>query len=196
MKQLVFLTTLVIAVSIVSCGKKEEKEPPIIRPIKAIQITDLRDYELKDFPGVAQEKSEVTISFRIPGTLEYLNAEVGQKIMAGNQIAGIDPRDYEVDRQAKEARYIQAKSEKERYESLHEKGSVSKNDLDMKVAAFLEASSAFEQAKNNLTDTKIYAPFTGFVGSKYVENYRRSTSKTSTDHTDRSFRDGDRFNHS
>ena len=52
---------------------------------------------------------------------------------------------------------------------MWKKGSVAKNDYDRKYANFKEAESNLQTAKNNLKDTKVYAPFAGFFGPKLAE---------------------------
>jgi RND family efflux transporter MFP subunit len=101
----------------------------------------------------------------------------GQRIRKGALLAEIDPRDFKVDLMAKEGRYIQAKAEKERYENLYKKQSISKNELDQKTAVYLEAKSAYDAAQNALKDTRMYAPFDAFVGKKLVENYEEIRAK-------------------
>lgn len=153
-----------------SCGK-EEVTQEIIRPVKTMEVSSAFDYQMKDFPAVTQEKQESQISFRVAGPLIKLPVDEGQRITRGQLIAQIDPRDFKVDLIAKEAKYNQTKATKERFEVLYEKDAVSKNELDIRVANFLEARSRFEDAKNALKDTKILAPFSGFVDKKFVENF-------------------------
>jgi RND family efflux transporter MFP subunit len=164
------ITTLIL-LAVFLCGCKSEEAPPqSIRPVKAIQVNTAADVLGQGFPAVSQEKSEAVMSFRVAGPLIRLNAEEGQRIRKGQLIAEIDPRDFEVDLLAKQARFIQARAEKDRYEELFARGSVAENDRDIKVANFLEAESAYQAAQNALKDTKMYAPYDSFIGIKYVEN--------------------------
>ncbi|MCK5103785.1 MAG: efflux RND transporter periplasmic adaptor subunit, partial [Cyclobacteriaceae bacterium] len=72
-----------------------------------------------------------------------------------------------------EGRMNQAKAEEQRYKNLYNKGSVSKNEYDIKLANYLESKGRYDNAVNELKDTKIYAPFSGYIGKKLVENFQK-----------------------
>jgi len=156
----------------VACGKKEEEKTEVIRPVKAVQVLSASDQLSKGFPAVSQATREVELSLRVSGPLIQLNAEIGQEFKKGQLLAEVDPRDFRIDLAAKEGRMNQAKAEEQRYNNLYQKGSVSKNEHDIKLAAYLEARSAYEDAVNALKDTKMFAPFNGYIGKKLVENYQ------------------------
>ena len=164
------ILTMILAVSLVSCKKKAEA-PEVIRPVKVMEVQTAADAFGKGYPAVTQETSEATLSFRVSGPLIRLNAEEGQRIRKGQLIAEVDPRDFEVDLLAKRGRYIQARAEKDRWDELLKRGSVSENEYDLKLAAFYEAESAFQAATNALNDTKMIAPYDAFIGQKYTENF-------------------------
>jgi multidrug efflux system membrane fusion protein len=178
----IYPTIKVIALFIVllwmsSCSSSTEQQKEIVRPVKAAQVTSLEDMQGRDYPGISQETSEAELSFRVGGPLVQLNVLEGQRIKKGALLAEIDPRDFRVDLLAKEGRYMQTKAEKERYENLYKKQSISKNELDQKTAVYLEAKSAYDAAQNALKDTRMYAPFDAFVGQKFVENHEEVRAK-------------------
>lgn len=157
-------------VNLISCGENEEARE-VTRPVKVLKVSNVYDFQSLDFPAVTQERQESQLSFRVPGTLIRLDVDEGQKVNRGDLLAQIDSRDFRVDLLAKEARYKQTNATKERFEILYEKNAVSKNELDIKVADFLAAKSRYDDANNALSDTKLFAPFSGFVDKKPVENY-------------------------
>ncbi len=163
---------LVSIVLLVSCKKKEEAKIEQIRPVKAVQVETAADQLSKGFPAVSTQTREVELSFRISGPLVKLTIEEGTEVKKGQLIAEIDPRDYKVALIGDEGRMNQAKAEEQRYNNLYKKGSVSLNEYDIKLANYLEAKAVYENAVNALKDTKIYAPFHGFIGKKLVENYQ------------------------
>jgi len=170
MKKIIIWAALILFLG--SCGKKPEEKAEMIRPVKTVLVMSASDQLSKGFPSITQETREVELSFRISGPLVQLNAEIGQEITKGHLIAEVDPRDFKIDLAAKEGRMNQSKAEEQRYNNLYKKGSVSKNEHDIKLAAYLEAKSAYDDAVNALKDTKIYAPFNGYIGEKLVENYQ------------------------
>ena len=167
--RLLFLASLILYIG---CKKKEEAKVEQIRPVKAIQAQNSADLLSKGLSAVSTEHREVNLSFRISGPLVKLNIEDGKAVKKGYLIAEIDPRDYRVSLQGDKGRMTQAKAEEQRYKNLYNKGSVSKNEYDTKLANYLEAKTSYDNAVNNLKDTKIYAPFDGFIGTKMVENFQ------------------------
>jgi membrane fusion protein, multidrug efflux system len=155
-----------------SCKEKEKTEA-IIRPVKTIVVGNAEELVRTTFPGVTQEVRSVDLAFRVSGPLIFLNATEGQQVKKGELIAEIDRRDFEIDLLAKEARFEQARAEKERFQRTYERASVSKTEYEQKLAVYMEAMSAFDAAKNALADTRLRAPFDAYIDQNRVENFER-----------------------
>ena len=169
-QRILFAGLLVLAT--VSCKQEVEKQE-IIRPVKTIEVGNVQDLSNRTFPGITEEEHSVDLAFRVGGPLIKLNAIEGQHLKKWQLIAEVDSRDFEIDLMAKEARFIQARAEEERFKLTFERGSISKSEYDQKLALYLEAKSALMAAKNNLFDTKLRAPFESYIDQKLVENYER-----------------------
>jgi RND family efflux transporter MFP subunit len=170
MNKLSILVVALIGLMMFSaCGSGETEKKERVRPVKSLIIGDIGDPTGKGFPGVTKETQESEMSFRVGGPIVKLNVVEGAKVKKGALIAEIDSRDYRVTVQSTEARYNQTKAESDRFYRLWKKGSVAKNDYDRRFANYLEAEAAWEDAKNALKDTKLYAPYTGFFGPKLAE---------------------------
>ena len=164
---LVFMTGFLIFFT--ACGSEEAPKKEIIRPVKATIVGSIVDLAGMGFPATTKASQESEISFRVGGPLIKVNVVEGARVKKGDLIAQIDPRDYKLAEQSARARYEQAKAEAGRYERLWKKNAVAKNDYDRKKAAYLEAKAYWEDAVNNLNDTKLYAPFSGFYGPKLAD---------------------------
>ncbi len=152
-----------------ACGSDETVKEKSVRPVKALTIGNFIDPTGKGFPGVTKENQETRLSFRIEGPIIKYNVVEGERVKKGALIAEIDPRDYKISVQSAKARYDQAKAESDRFYRLWKKKSVSKNSYDRRYATYLEAKAEWQDAKNALNDTKLYAPYTGFYGPKLVD---------------------------
>ena len=159
------LFTLCIIGLMTACSTPAPKKNKV-RPVKSIIIGSYIDGTGKGFPAVTAEKEESDISFRVGGPILKSNIIEGGRVKKGSLIAQVDPRDYVVKVKATEARYNQTKAESDRFYRLWKKGSVAKNDYERRFATYLEAEAAWEDAKNALADTKIYAPYAGYFGKK------------------------------
>jgi RND family efflux transporter MFP subunit len=170
---LILALVCVTFIASTGCKKEAPTKEQIIRPVRTIVVGDVQDLTNSTYPGITKEVQSVDMAFRVGGPLIRLNATEGQQVRTGQLIAEIDPRDFRVDLLAKEARFIQARAEEERFRATYERGSISKSEYDQKLALYLEAQSAFEAAKNALVDTKLRAPFDAFIDQKLVDNFER-----------------------
>ena len=170
---LILALVCVTFIASTSCKKEAPAKEQVIRPVRTVIVGDVQDLTNSSFPGITKEVQSVDMAFRVGGPLIQLNATEGQQVRTGQLIAEIDPRDFRVDLLAKEARFIQARAEEERFRATYERGSISKSEYDQKLALYLEAQSAFEAAKNALVDTKLRTPFDAFIDQKLVDNFER-----------------------
>ncbi len=177
-----FLLLFLVWQFLFSCEEKQEIEE-IIRPVRTEQVFSTGGERVRTFSGVVQAGTESKLSFKIPGTLQKVNVDIGTKVRAGQLLVKLDPTDYEIQaREAENARdlaraaEVQAESNYERIRELYENRSASKSALDAARAAF---ESAHEQdniakkrrklAKNQLEYTALKAPVAGAISDVRVE---------------------------
>lgn len=173
-------TYIIICLTIISCGKNKEKTTstsPVIRPVKMVQVGSFTETSERSFPAATRAKQEVQLSFRVSGPLTFLNAEVGTRIKKGEVIAEIDSRDYKLAVKSSKAVYDQAKAEFDRYEALLDQKAVPRNEYEIKRSKYKSAEVNYENAKNALSDTKLLAPFNGFISAKRVQNFQEINAK-------------------
>jgi len=175
-----------------------EKRAPITWPIdgRPVKLTTVepRDGDLvRAFPGIAMPVREVQLAFRVGGPLRDLPVDVGQLIKKGGLIAQIDPRDFEVrvatlkaQHASLKAQLVNARLRYTRYQNLYKTDATAKASLDAaqadhdQLAAQVAAVAAqFEDARNRLADTRLEAPFDGYIDRKFVENYDNVKEKQS-----------------
>jgi len=71
--------------------KAETPKKEMIRPVRAIQISDPAEFTKRWFPGQAKATQEVDLSFRVAGPLVTLPVNVGDTVRKGQELAKIDP---------------------------------------------------------------------------------------------------------
>ena len=160
-----------IAAVFCSCGQQpaQERGP---RPVKLVEVTSLSRIE-KSYSGVVSPDQFSDLAFKMSGPLVAMNVLEGQRVKKGQVVAEIDPTDYKLDYDAKRASFQKASSQMQRAEKLLAKNAISMQEFETTQASYTNAKSAFENAQNTLNDTKLRAPFDGFIQKKYVENYQR-----------------------
>lgn len=166
-------------------GAQADIAPKAVRPVKAMQLTRMGGDHALIFPATAKSPREVRLSFRVGGPLIGLNAENGQKVVKGRMIARIDPRDFEIAIKTLEAKLTASKARLEeatlqynRYANLLKQNATAKARYDSTLAAYQIAKAQVKadteslvDARNELIDTRLMAPFTGYVNDKFVENH-------------------------
>lgn len=157
-----------IAVGLSACRPSESGEKSVMM-VKAEQVKNYQD-ELKTiYPGRIKAAADVDLSFRVAGPIVRIPVEVGQFVRKGEVIAEIDPRDYELQLKATEAEYKQIKAEAERVIELYNRKSVPVNDYDKAVAGLQQITAKYSAHANALKDTRLLAPFDGYVQKKYFD---------------------------
>src|ERR1041385_1558538 len=125
----------------------------------------------------------VTVRTRVDGQLFSVPVREGQMVSAGDVIAEIDPRPFQVQllqaqgqKERDEAFLANAKVDLERYRVLYAQNSVPKQQLDTQAATVNQDEAivksdegAIESAKLNLTYAHITAPINGRVGLRLVD---------------------------
>lgn len=156
----------------VSCGRKENTYQNITRPVRVVKVESLGAME-RVYTGIVEAEEYSKLAFKVSGPLIEMNVDAGQKVKKGTVIAVVDPLDYDLQYEANKAAYITAKSQMDRNKKLLAMQAISKQDYEIAEANFVKANSAYENSQNTLNDTKLRAPFDGFVEEKYVENYQK-----------------------
>lgn len=149
------------------------REAPASGTAPLVKTTTVRahngDYSVT-YPGMLKAATDVKLSFRVAGPIHKVWVEEGQHVKKGTLLAQLDPRDYTLQYEAAEARYKQVMGETERIMELYKTRSVSENEYDKAVAARKEAGALYHARQNALEDTRLKAPFDGYIQKKYFNS--------------------------
>ena len=175
---LVFLLLFIFT----ACKKDTEEE--VIRPVKIQEINSSQNENLNiDFPAQISPTQKTILAFKYAGKIKSINFESGDFVKKGQVIATIDDSDYKVNLEAFSKKYeaanavVQnAEAQFYRAEKLYKGGAMPKKDYDnalmqknVAISTLKEASAGLENARNTLNDTKIIAPYDGYIDKKIVE---------------------------
>ena len=153
-----------------SCGEKNGKE----RAVEPVNVkTMMVQQETADgqqgYSGTIEEMSGSSLSFASVGTLRSVNVSEGQMIRQGQLIATIDETSLKSAHEAALAAKEQALDAEQRMKLLHDAGSLPEIKWIEVQTQVRQAISAEKMAKKALTDTRLYAPFSGYVAEKQAE---------------------------
>lgn len=178
------LTIALVAASFLVTGCTEEKTPVKNSvKVKTMMVTPMSIEGGQSYSGTVEAASSTTLSFNGMGTIKNLNIQEGQNVKSGQLIGEIEASSsangvsvaHAATVQAQEM-LKQAEDAHSRMKMLHDNGSLPEIkwvEVETKVAQakqMLEQAQASEKiAEKNLNDTKLTAPFNGYISQKSAE---------------------------
>jgi RND family efflux transporter MFP subunit len=123
------------------------------------------------YSGVVKATLEGTLAFKKSGQIISMPVHSGQQIKQGELIAQIQSKTEEYQLQTAQNSYLTAESIYFRNRRLLEEGAISSQDFEITQTNYFQAKAALEVAKSALSNTKLTAPFDGFVEKKWVKQY-------------------------
>lgn len=164
------------ALALGGCGHKEPPPTPE-RPVKLMTVGAGTLAATAELAGEVRARVESNLGFRVSGKVISRRVETGQRVRRGDELARLDPRDFELAGQsansaliAAAARLENARAEYARYQELSKKGFVSATDMERKRVELSAAEAQHEQAQsglsleqNRVADTVLRADADGVV---------------------------------
>lgn len=158
-------------VLLAGCARGNNEQNEIIRKVKTESVRQADSLMVKHYPGVIKAASDMNLAFRVAGQIQRVVVTEGSYVKEGQLVAQIDPRDYKVQLDVAQAQYEQVKAEAERVIELHSRGSVAGNDYDKAVSGLKMIEAKLKNAKDQLNDTRLLAPFEGYIQKvNFLEN--------------------------
>ena len=163
----------ILFIGVFSCNNaSDDQQSGTTKYVKIEQVKGGQQVERLLFNGRIKEKSLTSLSFRVGGPLVSFTLKEGDRVRTGEMIAAIDDRDYLLNLQSAKAQYEQLKGEYKRYKELLLRKKVPENSFEKVESGYLTAETAFENTKNQLKDTKLRSPITGYIHEKFAENFQ------------------------
>lgn len=162
----------VLCLPLAACHQETKQVYVESRPVKTAIATS-QSIVSKEYAGMVEAIEYVTLSFPISGRINQLPINEGQYVNKGELIAAIGARSYTLQLNANKAEYETASAQLERNQRLLQQEAISLQEVEISQAQYEQAKTAYEVALSNLRDTKLYAPFQGYIERRNVENYQR-----------------------
>jgi RND family efflux transporter MFP subunit len=158
-----------ICLMITSCSKTTTAEEKTVVEVKTEPIRNTEVCTEQSFSGTIEESSASTLSFSVGGTVKTIAVSAGQRVSKGQLIATLDPTQVQSALDVAAATLEQAQDAYDRLAKLHENNSLPEIQWVDAESKLKQAQSTYNISKKNLNDTRLYAPFSGYVKDKSVE---------------------------
>lgn len=121
------------------------------------------------FSGTIEEESGSALSFPVAGTVKSVAVAAGQQVQKGQLIAVLDDASFRSSLEMAKAALEQAKDAYQRLKQLHDNNSLPDIQWVEAESKLKQAQSAYDISRKNMEDTRLYAPFSGYISEKQVE---------------------------
>ena len=135
-------------------------------PVKV--LTAFTADEAPTFPARAEAGDSAMLAFRVAGQLRDLKVRMGDSVAKGAVLAELDPTDYRLNLDARQAEFDLAKLEADRASALYKQKLISEDQYDTAQTLLATNVARLEQAREQLSFCKLTAPFAGAIAFTYA----------------------------
>jgi RND family efflux transporter MFP subunit len=167
----------VASVFLIDWSKEPEAEPPGIRPLKTIVVQGRATEDVYTYLGVIEAAEEVAGSFNVAGSLIELNVNKGDKVVKGQVLARLDPRDFENSLAVAKADAEEARIVVERLRPAAVSGAITKQEMTAAEREFSTTAATVKIREKALADSVVMASFDGVISDVIVENFENVQAK-------------------
>ena len=166
MKKVHFAIAAVVLIALCGCGEKKKTAAELTVRVKVQQIQAETVNGEQGFSGTIEESSGTSLSFAVTGTIKKIHVSAGQMVAAGQLIAELDPTTLQNAYTIAKTSLEQAQDTYNRMKELHDAGSLPEMQW-ISIENQLKSAMASEaMSRKSLNDTKLYAPFSGYIASR------------------------------
>jgi membrane fusion protein, multidrug efflux system len=142
------------AVLLAACSKSAPPEEPV-RAVKVVTVGTNAFSSSHEYAGEVKAQVESRLGFRVGGKIIKRQAELGQRVKAGQVLAQLDPQDYKLAADAARAQVAAAMTNRDlaaadfkRYKELKEQNFISGAELERRETTLKAAQAQLEQAQS------------------------------------------------
>lgn len=162
---LILIPIIILSLAAGGCGRKTNavtSTPEI--PVKVTTVQKGSLGEVFVTTGTLEANQEVSITPKVSGRIAKVHVKMGDYVTANQILVELEQDDYAIGLARAEASYKQSRENYERSQKLFAEKIISPQEFERAQTEFQINEAAYKQAKNQLEDTKIRAPFSGQIG--------------------------------
>ncbi len=168
MKKIIF-SLVGISVLLVACSPAAPPQEPI-RAVKVITVGVNAFGSVHEYAGEVKAQVESRLGFRVGGKIIRRQAELGQRVKAGQVLAQLDPQDFKLSVDAARSQVASATTNRDlaaadfkRYRELKEQNFISGAELERRETTLKSAQAQLEQVQSQLAVQGNQAAYTSLV---------------------------------
>ena len=154
-----------------ACSRTPQEQTSFPR-VKVVHAEVMEAPSSRCYTFISQPYRLSELSFRVGGPVHAFDVQQGQFFRKEQLIAAIDERDFVIQKQRTEALYRQAEVDYARISSLYAKDNISGMNYEQAKANYERTKADYEAAVNAWEDSRLYAPFDGYVQQAHIERYQ------------------------
>ncbi|MDE7375290.1 MAG: efflux RND transporter periplasmic adaptor subunit [Muribaculaceae bacterium] len=169
MRDIKSIACICLAGALCACSGKVEKSAPETVRVDAIAVSSTDISASRAYSGTIEESSGTTLSFAVPGTVQRIYVNAGDKVAKGQLIAQLDDTSLRNAYEISLAALAQAQDAYNRMKKLYDSNSLPEMQWVEVQNTLRSAQSAAAIAKRNLDDTSLRSPIAGYVSEKFAD---------------------------
>jgi hypothetical protein len=167
------LLALAASLSLYGVAKGERDAPAdsvrqVATPVKVLTLRKSTADEVPGFPGRVEAGDSALLAFRVGGQLRDLKVRMGNQVEQGAVLAELDPTDYQLNVDARQAEFDLAQLEADRASTLFTQKLISEDQYDTAQTVLATSRAKLQQAREQLSFCKLTAPFAGSIAFTYA----------------------------
>ncbi|MBP5770469.1 MAG: efflux RND transporter periplasmic adaptor subunit [Bacteroidaceae bacterium] len=163
-----WLLAALITFTFLSCSHKQETRQKTAIRVKTAISTHAEVKEGVQYVGIVEENEATAVSFTGMGVVRRILVTEGQTVARGQLLAELDDTQARNLLEGAQASVNQAEDALQRYQLLHDRGSLTEAQWVEIQSKVTQARSQLAVARKNLADCQLKSPVAGIIGRKAV----------------------------
>lgn len=150
--------SIVAAAAMLSACSKKDAAPEPVRAVKLVTVGEGQIESAQEYSGDVRARVESRLGFRVAGKITRREVELGQRVKAGQVLARLDARDYQLGADAARAQVASATTQRDlaqanaqRFRALRAQNFISAAEMERYEANLKAAQASLDQARAQLS---------------------------------------------
>ena len=166
-KSLLLMATGALILS--ACGNQVEQQKPAPVGVRIMALHTNNSLGHQVYSGTIAGGNTVELSFTQAGTISTMSVRNGDYVRKGQVIAAIENTMANGNLQSAKAQLDQARDAYNRAKAMFESESIPEIEWIDAQSKLRQAEAQYQMATKGMGDTRLYAPFNGYVAARQVE---------------------------